>query len=95
MHTFTLNQSIPRASNPPAVDLVRQRLDVDIEALLHLVEHLAVSLGGDKGDGQALGAKTPSTTNLVAERQKLRSDAGSEQARCFGGQLASEEAASR
>ena len=57
----------PRATSParaPAVDLVGQRLDVYVEALLHLVEHLAVRLGGHKGDGQALGAKAAGAADL-------------------------------
>lgn len=33
--------------------------------LPHLVEHLRVLLGGDKGDGKTLGAKTASTANTM------------------------------
>ena len=36
------------------VDVLRERLDVDVEALLDLVEDLRVGGAGDKGDREAL-----------------------------------------
>ena len=49
------------------LDVVGERLDVNVEPLLDLVEHLGVILGGHKGDGEALGAEASCTTHLKAE----------------------------
>jgi hypothetical protein len=45
--------------------VLRQRLDVHVEPLLHLVQHLAVLRPAHKSDGQAFGAKAPSTTHTM------------------------------
>ena len=46
------------------VDGGRQLGDVDLEARLHIVEHLGVLGLGHEGDGQTLGAKTTGTSHL-------------------------------
>jgi hypothetical protein len=51
------------------VDGVGQHLDLHVEAVLHLVEHLAVRLAGHKGDGQALGAEAAGAAHPVQRRR--------------------------
>lgn len=41
-----------------------QGLDVHVEPLLHLVEHLGVLLRGHEGDAKTLGPKAASTPHL-------------------------------
>ena len=46
------------------VDGGRQLGDVDLEARMHILEHLGVLGLGHEGDGQTLGAEAASTSDL-------------------------------
>ena len=47
-----------------ALDLVRERLDVHVKAVLDIAEDGGVGLRGAEGDGQTLGAKATGAANL-------------------------------
>ena len=49
------------------INLVGQRLDIHIKALLDLVENSGVLLAGYKSDGKALGAKAARAPHLHAQ----------------------------
>lgn len=43
------------------VNLIRQFGDVDVEAVLHVIQDLCVVLVRDEGDGESFGTETAST----------------------------------
>ena len=49
----------------------RQLCDADLESRLHLVQNLGVLGVADEGDGQTLGAKTTSASNLTSQRRNV------------------------